>query len=148
MFRHTRFLSRVEAEAHPGHADGVIVSVIDPGSPPPRLGAHWRDVLRLEFFDADDTIAAEIEREGLRVCQPDDARRILAFIERWHAEPDGPVELVTHCEQGISRSAAVARFAALRHGLAYRWAHPHYNDRVLRLLQEAADDRDRAASDR
>lgn len=140
MFRRTRFLSRDEAEREAGHADGVLISLIDPGSPPPRLGAHWRDVLRLAFFDADDSIAAEVEREGLRVCRPEDARRILAFIEGWHAAPGGPSELVTHCEQGISRSAAVARFAALRFGLDYRWAHPYYNDRVLRLLEEAAAD--------
>lgn len=143
MFQRTRFLSRDEAEIEPGHRDGVIISMTDPCTAPPLLGPHWRDVLRLAFFDADDTIAAEIEREGLRVCQPGDARRILAFIERWHTEPNGPVELVTHCEQGISRSAAVARFAAVRHGLAFRWAHPYYNDRVVRLLEEAAGEQGR-----
>ena len=42
------------------------------------------------------------------------------------------------CEAGVSRSAAVARFAALRYALDYPWAHLYHNDRVLRLLEEAA----------
>jgi predicted protein tyrosine phosphatase len=63
---------------------------------------------------------------------------MLAFIDRWRAEPEGPHGLVVQCEQGVSRSAAVARFAAERHGLEFRREHPHLNDRAYRLLEEAA----------
>lgn len=138
MFRQTRFLSRTAAELFPANDDGVLVSITDPGTPPPVLGPAWRDILRLEFFDADDHIAAEVEREGMTVCQPEHAERILGFLDRWHRATDGPGQLIVHCEQGISRSAAVARFAARRYDLAYPWDHPWHNTRVLRLLDAAA----------
>lgn len=138
MFERALFLSRVEAEAFPGHPGAVLVSITDPETPAPALGPYWRDVLRLQFYDADDDVAEAVEREGLVVCHEPDARRIVSFLERWHGEPEGPPELVAHCEAGVSRSAAVARFAAERYGLAFRWDHPWYNGRVLRLLEAVA----------
>lgn len=138
MYQRVRFLSRPAAEAAPASADAVVVSLIDPGTPPPQLGTAWCDVLQLAFFDADDDLVDAAVGQGLRVCEADDARRILAFLDQWHERLDGPGDVIVHCEQGISRSAAVAKFCARRYGVDFPWDYPFANRRVLRLLHEAA----------
>lgn len=138
MFERVRFLSRPAAESAPASPDALVVSMIDPGAPPPELSPDWRSVLQLAFFDADDELVDVAQDQGLRLCEADDARRILAFLDGWHAQTDGPSEVIAHCEQGISRSAAVAKFCARRYGLDFPWDYPFANRRVLRLLHEAA----------
>lgn len=138
MFERVDFLSRAAAQTTPGMPAAVLISLTDPGSPLPALHRGWCDVLRLQFFDADDEVAAAAEAEGLRVCRPEDAELIVAFLDRWHGVADGPSVALAHCEQGISRSAAVARFAAERYGLDFPWHYTSFNRRVHRLLHAAA----------
>ncbi len=138
MFERVRFLSRPAAETAPASADAVVVSMIDPGTPSPTLSPGWCSILQLAFFDADDDLVDVAQGQGLRVCEADDAWRILQFLDYWHDQPNGPKEVNAHCEQGISRSAAVAKFCARRYGLGFAWDYPFANRRVLRLLHEAA----------
>lgn len=138
MLQRVHFVSRAAAEATPGHPGALLVSLHDPGSPPPALQHGWRALLQLAFFDADDDMAEFAAREGLALCEPADAVRIVRFLDHWHAQRDGPTDVVAHCEQGISRSAAVAKFCARRYGLDFPWDYPFANRRVLRLLHEAA----------
>jgi hypothetical protein len=139
VFREATFVSRPQAEATPGTPNGVVVSLFDPGSPGPALQSGWRDVLSLAFFDADEDLVPFAREQGMVVCEPEHAQQILAFLDWWHAAEEGPSAVVVHCEQGISRSAAVAKFCARRYGLDFRWDYPFHNRRVLRLLHEAAD---------
>ena len=138
MLRQVTFVSRPQAEATVGSRECILVSLVDPGSPAPTLQPGWRDVLSLAFFDADEDLVAFARGQSMAVCEPADAQRIVAFLDRWDAAEDGPTEVVAHCEQGISRSAAVAKFCARRYGLDFPWDYPFANRRVLRLLHEAA----------
>jgi len=138
MYERVRFLSRPAAEAASASPDGVVVSLIDPGTPPPELSPGWRSALQLAFFDVDDDWVDTAQGQGLEVCEAEDARRILEFLDYWHEQSEGPGEVIAHCEQGISRSAAVAKFCARRYGLEFPWDYPFANRRVLRLLHDAA----------
>ena len=98
----TTHLARPAAEnvTKPTHA--VLISISDAGSKLPRLttGA-WLDILSLQFDDVPDN---DPQWMGAGYLPPDaaDARQIAEFIVRYRDK-----SVVAHCEQGISRSAAV-----------------------------------------
>ena len=85
----------------------VVISITDPGSHPAKIkkSAGLREALRLQFHDA-------IPLKGYFKLPPevvlmteDHARSIWDFIDQWK----GAVEtIVVHCEQGMSRSPAIA----------------------------------------
>lgn len=104
------FVSRAAAEAMHFTAETAIISITDPGKRVAQLDAWFSRVLRLSFFDAipgDDFIPIPIPGcfDGSM------AQDILAFLTALHGD-DSAYRLVVHCEQGLSRSAAVALFAA------------------------------------
>jgi predicted protein tyrosine phosphatase len=84
----------------------VVISITDPGKPRPtiRKSAGFRDVLFLQFHDAvpDDGVAPT---EEIVFMTPDHAAAIWAFVSRYH---DTVGTIVVQCEQGMSRSPAVA----------------------------------------
>ena len=102
------FTSRELAESLAGNPYMAVISITDPGSPEARLDPLFRHVLRLSFFDAvpaDDFIPAP----GL--FDRTMARAVADFIDELQAAPF-EMSLMVHCEFGVSRSAAVALFAA------------------------------------
>lgn len=106
------FTSRQLAESLAGNPYMAVISITDPGTPPARLDPLFRHVLRLSFHDAvpaDDFIPAP----GL--FDRTMARTVTAFIDELQAAPF-KLSLMVHCEFGVSRSAAVALFAATRCG--------------------------------
>src|SRR5574343_2015155 len=105
-----RFASRELAESLAGNPYMAVISITDPGTPEARLDPQFRHVLRVSFYDAlpaDEYLPAP--RPGLfdRAL----AQRIDAFVQELHAAPFS-LTLMLHCEYGVSRSAAVALFAA------------------------------------
>lgn len=84
----------------------VVISITDPGSRPARIprSAGFRDVLRLQFHDAIPLRNLSLPPE-IVLMNEDHARAIWQFVERWREAVE---TFVVHCEQGMSRSPAVA----------------------------------------
>ena len=108
--RQVSYTSRQHAEALVPGPQVAVISITDPGTPEASLAAGFRATLRLAFYDAvsaDEYLPATLPGMfDLRM-----ARRIGDFVRDLHAAPD-EVSLLVHCEHGVSRSAAVALFAA------------------------------------
>ena len=84
----------------------IVISVRDPGTPKPRIrrGAGFRDALYLAFHDAEPTDQFELPSD-ISLMSHRDGERIWEFVYRWS---DQIGTIVCHCEQGMSRSPAVA----------------------------------------
>lgn len=115
----------------------VVVSITDPDTPPALLGEGFRDVLRVGFWDV--SAPFELAGEWLAPITPGQARTIVRFLDGW-ARSEDRLELICHCEAGVSRSAAVARFAAERYGLdlPHPADYPFANAAVRRELDRAS----------
>ena len=102
---------------------GRVISLLDPATPFPELGASYADRhLRLEFHDI--TLPHPI----YIMPQPEHVAEILRFITAW----DRKEPLLIHCYAGISRSTATAYIAACV-------ANPHVNEHELAVsLRRAA----------
>lgn len=105
MLNEIQFCGRWEAERFVSTKPWVAISITDPGSEPAKLLEKNRlSVLRLQFHDLDQPALGSGD-----LFTPTMARRIIAFVIQWAPHVDG---LLTHCEAGISRSAAVAAFVS------------------------------------
>ncbi len=84
----------------------VVISISDPGKPKPRIRrpAGFRDALFLQFHDAEPT-KGFVPSEKLVLMNDNHAAAIWAFV-RCHCNTVGMI--VVQCEQGMSRSPAVA----------------------------------------
>lgn len=85
----------------------VVISITDPGSQPAKIqkSAGFREVLRLQFHDAIPLKGYFKLPPEVVLMNEDHARAIWDFVDQWK----GAVEtIVVHCEQGMSRSPAVA----------------------------------------
>lgn len=114
MIRRVQVVPKVEFERRlrlqPNFLDShFAISICDPGEKRAFDGAH-EHLLKLTFCDVG---AGEIPR-GLRRKYPcmsrHDALRTIAFIKRCRSA-SAVLDLVVHCNAGISRSGAVGRFA-------------------------------------
>ena len=91
----------------------ILISIRDPDKRPVRLPRSplCKAVLELAFHDAEPVPGFE-PTEQITYMSEDDARAIWAFVR----EHDGEYRaIMVHCEQGMSRSPAIA--AALADGL-------------------------------
>ena len=98
---------REEVEAGiPVRTAYVVISITDPGTRPAniRKAAGFRAVLRLQFHDAAPLKIFRLPPEVV-VMTANHARLIWRFVKRWHESAE---TMVVHCEQGMSRSPAVA----------------------------------------
>ena len=84
----------------------VLISIRDPDKPSVRYRrpAGLRDVLALDFHDAELALGIKLPK-GVQLMRAEDAVKIWEFVQR-HREHIGAI--VCHCEQGMSRSPAVA----------------------------------------
>lgn len=136
----------------------VVISILDPTEEEcrPKRIHEFRDALELNFVDVYERPGAtkwpEVMsvQEHLAACTMEtgrapeigDAQRIVEFINRYHESTEA-VSLVVHCYGGVSRSAAVAKWA----GMTYKAPLPQLDDgihdldganpRLLRLLKRA-----------
>lgn len=97
-----RFLSRRQAAELQPAPGNVLISIHDRSEPAltPRTG--WARVLVQRFHDTDGSLM------GLEIFSNEQALELLAFVRE---NQDCP-ELTVHCQQGSSRSAAIALFFA------------------------------------
>jgi predicted protein tyrosine phosphatase len=86
--------------------DYVVISIRDPGRPRAKVKPQCglRDVLFLAFHDAEPSANFELPPE-VRPITPTQADEICAFVRKYEAAVGA---IVVHCEQGMSRSPAVA----------------------------------------
>jgi predicted protein tyrosine phosphatase len=137
------FVPRAIAQSMLPPPGSAMISISSSDEPLAEFQPGWEEMLRLRFDDIDTP------RSGLTLFGPDHAWEIFQFIEDLVVDPQIR-QLYVHCTMGVSRSAAVALFAAEHLGCpcfcqatkvsTQTW--PHYNRRVLRLLQaEAAGER-------
>lgn len=113
----------------------ILISVTSPntrGSKPAVLHPCWRDVLRLEFHDIDPNTRSRRKQKDLCFFTVDHAQRIIKFLEQHADAPE--TEIWVHCEAGISRSAAIAKFAAQVYSLEFPEAYSLYNRHIFSTL--------------
>ena len=137
--RRVQFFSRQVIEGMPhGDPRTALISITDPGDPA-RLPEGWAAVLRLEFDDIVPPFPILI-RDGNqhRDLAPFDASMATQVLEFVGAVLPDVNRIIVHCNAGISRSAAVARFLADYYGYRLHdkaeWANRH----VLSVLYKAA----------
>lgn len=156
MFVDIKFLSIGQVKRLKYSNDTVVVSILDDSEQrerPPLRG--FRATLKLCFEDSyeeaklakagdwpdeptDEEHAKYCQSRGERVPTLTDATRIASFLDRY-ARAEIPLKLVVHCYGGVSRSAAVALWAANRYGVNISTAVStgNANKRLLRLLDKA-----------
>ena len=105
--------------------------------------------LRLEnqaFMDKSISLSFDditlADYETLKIVYPDlilfnrgHAREIIDFIKQVNSETE-PSMLVIHCRAGISRSGAVALFAAVKLGIEFSDPYIRPNQWMLKILNE------------
>jgi predicted protein tyrosine phosphatase len=129
MLKHVIFTSRQSACSRPAWNNWAVISIADVGADDARLQQGWHDVLRLGFDDIDHDDGEYV------LCDEFHARAIIEFVERCN---DEKVEgILVHCNAGISRSAAVAKWISERHGLNFPAEYDQYNKHVYITLIEA-----------
>lgn len=106
----------------------ALISITDPDYHDAQLqDGVWHSVLRLKFHDVDRQ-----NNEGtLRIFAPEDAYRVLHFLKQHEDDVDS---VIAHCEAGISRSAACAKFVAMIYGLQFPENYYLYNKLVFSTL--------------
>lgn len=155
MLTSVEFMSLKAVKSLPPGASVAIISIRDSASARdlPSFGG-FRDVLPLHMLDVCEEHALHApgawaneptDEQHLQYCEiPDNfapslshAQAIRAFVDRLHGCAD-ELDLVVHCSAGVSRSAAVALWAAERFGIALRDGAGvglgAANPRILRLL--------------
>lgn len=136
-----RFASREEAEAAQPDLHLAVISITNPEQKLAEIGSGWFDVLRLQFHDIDlnRPISAHLRADLLRRYQPmseEQAAEVVQFVARMVAAK--VVGFLVHCEMGVSRSAAVAKWIADRYKLPPLGpAVQRHNRHVYQLLVEA-----------
>ena len=93
-------LSEEKARLYEPTGVEVCISITNPRGPSPRLSRRFAAILRLTFTD----IARPSPHAFDRLFSEDDARKVLAFVQRWPAAE----RIVVHCMAGQSRSPAIA----------------------------------------
>jgi rhodanese-related sulfurtransferase len=113
----------------------ALISITDPdddgciGGGPATLKRGWKYLLRLRFGDVDDTSNSYAFHDG-------HAQSIVDFLTKL---PDTVDTLIVHCHAGISRSAAVAKFAADFFDVEdFNHGYTLYNKLVYRILRNVA----------
>jgi len=111
-----RFMSQENAERLIPHDSMAIISIVGKDSPPRKL-KNWKNRLYLYF---DDIVMKMKDRKEF---DNNDANKIKEFIK--HLPSDVNI-IIVHCHQGVSRSAAVAK-----------WLNEYYKTRDFPLMYMA-----------
>lgn len=148
MYQFTQFISRGKAEkiSMIDPETRIIISISTPASPvgskidsvnsgqcvPAKLHTHsWKDILRLEFHDSEPS-ATDLYRVYFNEAH---AVEVIKFLEK-HANTEVK-NVIVHCDAGVSRSAAISKFAALTYGLPFDERYRQYNKFVFSTLLKA-----------
>jgi len=125
--KHILFTSQKAVEAKAPWSDWAIISINNLGTNA-QLQKGWWDILRLEF---DDIVEQE---EPYKRFSEGQARQIIEFVMRCNSEETEG--LIVHCNAGVSRSAAVAKWVSEKYGLGFPRDYEKYNKYVYRLLKQ------------
>ena len=141
--KNTNFFSKSKAERFHepvGRDTRVLISITTPSIPDSFSAScapavihpdTWKAILRLEFDDADPLHMNSSIIDQYTLFDEDDAVDILKFLKKYQ---DDTVDALVHCEAGISRSAAVAKFIAYIYNLRFPEKYSIYNKHVFSTL--------------
>ena len=147
--RTTFFMSRFEAEKMTRELEtlyvglgprAALISMISPKRlfdsfghvwTEPAVDGAWADVLKLKFDDKDPGHMSKAEAEQWIMFDDAMADQIIDFVDR---NADRCNVFPVHCEAGISRSAAVAKFISVRFNLSFPESYMLYNKHVFSTL--------------
>ncbi|MEI8194537.1 MAG: hypothetical protein WCI73_01370 [Phycisphaerae bacterium] len=119
------------------HSAYVVISIHDPHKQRAKVRKQGglRGVLYLAFHDAEPTAAMEIP-DDIKMMTPEQASQIWTFVDQ-HMAKVGVI--VVHCEQGMSRSPAVAAAISKSLGLdeSRFWSEYQPNRHVYRSVLHA-----------
>ena len=106
------FFSRKTIVETPGDPRIALISISCPGDPAP-LKDGWGPLLRLDFSDLDKQEQVDWyqknTQENVALFSREQAQAVIDFID---ALPQTVTQVFVHCDAGVSRSAAVARFVS------------------------------------
>ncbi len=113
----------------------IIISITNPGDEDIKFypNSQIKDILSIKFFDSIDDLPDAMREE--------DALKIKNFIDKWKNKIQ---HIVIHCEEGISRSAGVAKALMLylnnnnQEILNNKRYYP--NERCFRLVKKIIND--------
>ena len=91
----------------------------------------WKDILRLEFDDADPLHMNGEEIKNYNLFNENHAISILKFLKKYQESAE---DVIVHCEAGISRSAAVSKFIAYIYNLRFPEHYAIYNKHIFSTL--------------
>lgn len=109
---HVHHCSEASAKKLIPHPRTAVISITSPGRIDlPEFSDNFGAVLRLQFHDFDGkTTRYDVPSEKLVPFDEGMAQQIIDFVNALKAKKIDT--LVVHCHAGISRSAAIAKFAA------------------------------------
>lgn len=133
MISRTFFVSRTTAENTPGWNNWAVVSISDPETylPPVKLMQGWYAVHRVSFHDLADTTENRANYQIFDSCRADE---IVSFV---HAVAPHVEGIMVHCQGGVSRSAAIAKWIAEAYNLPFNHSYQQYNQDVYWVMYEA-----------
>ena len=144
LIREVSFISQWDMENKtPANKEASVISITTPGNPPAKFkNEDFTHVLRIEFDDIyedvfeDKHLILDTSKEwhGLGLPSILDAYKIVNFLKSIDTNT-----LIIHCHAGMSRSAAVAQFAAKEFDYSLvigKYDTSGANPRLLRLLNK------------
>lgn len=137
MLISTTHIDRHTAERTAGKEHDLCISISDSSGIGAKLSSGFFAVLRLKFDDCYEEIDT-----GSRLLKPitsEQATEILEFVDKHH-QMQKHFKLIVHCNAGVSRSAAVARWTSLYLDLPlpHRDDYPFCNHKVITELKRAS----------
>jgi predicted protein tyrosine phosphatase len=140
MLKKVVYLSRHRAEAiTPKPSDKAAIISVNSSHKLANLHYDWHDKLYLIFDDVTKDIV-----ESLKVKYPNSflnrdyrlfdrlmAKDIISFLDK---NAENVEIIVVHCDAGISRSAAIAKFIAKKYNLPFDASYDLYNKWVYNTL--------------
>jgi predicted protein tyrosine phosphatase len=119
----------------------ALISVREPDEDPTELAAfpysQWTHKLIVQCDDAESTFYDVFTMRDIIPMTSEQAQQIVKYIT---AIADKIDTLVIHCHAGISRSSAVAKWAAEKYGLYFPDKYCLYNKHIYKILQEVEND--------
>ena len=133
-------VSRMGAEVLQPKSSCALIALIDPDRDVISTWGDWKYKYVVKCHDVDPAGKSQHFQQAYQIFTPAQAQQILEFVGQL---PKTVKTIVCHCEAGLSRSAAVARFLVecvygkhgkLVHG---RFGGDLYNRHIYRILLDA-----------
>ena len=126
MITEIRFMSQADAVKLVPMQDTALISITEPGELAD-LAQGWDHLHRISFHDCDESTFS-----GCILFDSSMADRLIDFVD---CLPHDVNRIFIHCNAGISRSAAVAKFISERLDVNFNNQYPLYNKLVYRTLR-------------